>query len=252
MKWIKYILVFMFSIFTFPYYAYNYWRKDDKSVKTYLIVSGIGLAFSILGLFTDNDTSLSEKPTEVAEEVQPEENTSETEVVEEPEEDDDTEAGDDTAGEPEETEEVVFEYDDNGIAIIKDNVKPGFSIGGVAKNFSYDHIKTLRDNNEKFENGIIFLNYNETQDKYGNAELTNTIATYYSRDTLDKIQWDNWYQNNIHDELLYQTADAVFIHRIILDEVPEYEKFTGSDENTPDSYYTYLGSSIDEDELNFD
>ena len=130
----------MFSIFTFPYYAYKYWKKDDKSVKTYLIVSGIGLAFSILGLFTDNDTSLNEQPNEVEEQVQPEENTSKTEVVEEPVEED-TEVGDDTAEEADETdEEKQTGLADDVIKQINENIAnhieqdQGFALGTLDRN----------------------------------------------------------------------------------------------------------------------
>lgn len=128
---------------------------------------------------------------------------------------------------------------ENGIALYTDNRNIVFSEKSHIENFSGTHVTTLKENVNHFDNGVIFRNVITLQDQYGNQEDTNVIVVYYSPETIEKINFDNW--PTLDARGLYETADNVFIHYVLLSEANDFHQYTNT-EGAPGEFLNYAGT----------
>lgn len=272
-KIIIYIVLFMFGIITFPVFLFLNWKNKDKNYKNYLVASGVGFAFYLIGIVfgedpeTQTNTQVAENeetvqpidnattentvkdPVETKDEQPEEESTQDIDAV--PEEnlekqnesgnDTDTDKGDEGGQEEEEIEEVPFEYLDNGIALVELDESGAWSINGAPALFAYEGAKIIKEHYDQFDNGIILANVNTLVDQYGNEEDTYTMAVHYSPDTIEKINFENWPVLDAED--LFKTADSVFIHYVIDNE--DYRGYAGIQEDAPSAFYNYMGGAAE-------
>lgn len=76
--------------------------------------------------------------------------------------------------------------------------------------FSIDMTEFLSENHEDLENGVVFRLATALTDKYGNSENKIVSTVWYSQETIEKINFDNWPMDSSTD--LYNTADSVVFH----------------------------------------
>ena len=245
-KALIYIIVFALSPITFPVYLILSIVNKDKSYKEYLIASGLGIAFLVVGLVlpdttTETDEVAQEEPQPVVEEPEPEPEPVEEEPEEaEPvEEEPEPEPKEEETEEPE-PEEPPFEFIDDGIALVESDIQGGWSISGAPQLFSADGVQILEEHHEEFDQGVIFANHNTLTDQYGNETETYTMAVYYSPETIDKINFDNW--PILDGEDLFRTADSVYIHPVIDNE--DYFQFRVMSDQTPGVFYNFMGGEV--------
>lgn len=129
---------------------------------------------------------------------------------------------------------------------IKHNKQDGFDVyerdGGMAfsenssiKHFSMEMSNRLKKDHKKIDNGAIFKDVMEFEDKKGNKEKIVAIVTYISKETIDEINFDNWPNN---PESLYDVSDGVVFHYYINDN--KIAKTRNQDE-IPQQFYDMLG-----------
>jgi hypothetical protein len=224
--------------------GFFYFRKKDKQKRNISIGLAV-VSFILFGIFmpeeseTNNQVDMADEPE--TEEVN--ENTSETEVVETAEESETEEEPEDEESEevPEETNENI-EFLDSGMALVTDNSNITFGETSHLEIFSGNHVTTLSDNYEQFENGVIFRNVMALQDQYGNQEDTNVIAVYYSPETINQINFENW--PTLDETGLFEPADNVFIHNVLLSESEDFQQYTNT-EGVPDEMLNYMGTTVE-------
>lgn len=76
--------------------------------------------------------------------------------------------------------------------------------------FSMDMTELLTKIHDDLENGVVFRSGATLTDTYGNEEKKYVLNVWYSQDTVEKINYDNWPTFNSED--LYDTADGFVIH----------------------------------------
>jgi len=116
--------------------------------------------------------------------------------------------------EAKEEEESKPEYEMiDGIAVFTDAKEPTLSENNMVSNFSIEMTDALKKHHEEIENGAIFRLANTLEDTYGNEEQVYTLVVYYSQDTIEKINYDNW--PSLVASGLYDTADTVLVHYVL-------------------------------------
>lgn len=199
------------------------WKKAGISFLT-VIISFLGFAVTT----PEDPESSADEPEQaeiVAESSQPEETEEEVEeeVTEEPSD-----------------ENIAFL--DSGVALYTDDREIVFGEKSHLENFSGNHVQTLKENHSNFENGVIFRNIMPLQDEYGNQTMTNVVTVYYSPETIDKINFDNW--PTLDATGLYETADNVFIHYALLSKVNEFQKYADL-KDAPQDFLDYAGTIVE-------
>lgn len=129
----------------------------------------------------------------------------------------------------------------DGVAVFTDDQKIVFSINTKLEGFSYDMTQLLKEHHAEIENGAVFATADVLTDTYGNEEKRYTMAVYYSQDTIDKINYDNWPM--LDSNGLYETADGIILYNAIADNKVTNSKPTDA---APDIYYSIVGSLYEE------
>lgn len=104
-------------------------------------------------------------------------------------------------------------------------------------NFSVDMTELLKEKHDEIKNGVIFRNAATVADQYGNEENIVLVSVWYSQETVDKINYENWPQ--LVGEDLYNTADGVLVHHN-LEQDTVNNKSAGDDQ--PDAHRYGVGN----------
>lgn len=104
-------------------------------------------------------------------------------------------------------------------------------------NFSIDMTELLKEKHDEIKNGVIFRNAATVADQYGNEENIILVSVWYSQETVDKINYENWPQ--LVGEDLYNTADGVLVHHNLEQDTVD-NKSAGDDQ--PDAHRYGVGN----------
>ncbi len=200
----------------------------------------IGIAFLVLGALIsdpdDTDTS-DDVASDEAEEVvdEPVEQEEELEVVEEePVEEEPEEVAEE---EPEEEPTILSEFDYeviDGVDVYTMFQDTAWSTNSLMRNFSMDSVELLQTVHENLENGIVFRLATTMVDGYGNETDKIVANVWYSQDTVERINYDNWPVHGDTMAGLYDTADGVRIYFALVNDIEQEQKPT---DNAPQVYY---------------
>lgn len=229
---------------------FAWWHFNKKSNEKYTNVAKLSTVVSALGtvffIYAINTPTVQEALTDPAEEssviAQDESKLEASEIIEEEPESTKEEKTEELEEEDSDSIDENIMFLDSGVALYTDTRGVTFGEKSHLEIFSGTHVSTLKDNHKDFKNGVIFRNVMPLQDQYGNQEDTNVIAVYYSPETIEKINFDNW--PALDSSGLYQTADNVFIHYILLNEASEFRGY-GHTEGAPVDFYDYVGGTTD-------
>lgn len=108
-------------------------------------------------------------------------------------------------------------------------------------NFSVDMTELLKEKHDEINNGAIFRNATSVTDQHVNEEKMVVVSVWYSQETIEKINYDNWPQ--LVGEDLYNTADGVLVHHHL--EQDTVENKTAGDEQ-PDAHRYGVGTEYTE------
>lgn len=181
----------------------------------------------------DNDENVEEVSEDEPEEGEgvTEENNPDEDIEEEPEPE--------TESDP---EEAPFELID-GVAVFTDTREIVFGLNSHLDIFSADMTDLLKENHQNIDNGAIFRSLDTLTDEYGNEERTITVVVYYSQETIEAINYDNW--PTLDASGLYDTADGTWVHAALSEGNVENNPPSNSEE-VPEIYYTMMGTVIEE------
>lgn len=136
--------------------------------------------------------------------------------------------------EPKESYELI-----DDIAVFTSDKELVFGVNQHLESFSYDMTQALKETHSEIKNGAIFRDISALTDTYGNEEKTTTVVVYYSQETIEAINYDNW--PTLDSSGLFDTADATWIHYALKDS--KFKNNTPSDTNQlPDLYYSMQGA----------
>lgn len=139
-------------------------------------------------------------------------------------------------------EEAPYKLVD-GVALFTDDGDVVMGVKSHVDVFSSEMTAALKKYHNEIKDGAIFRSVNLLDDEYGNQVMLNAIVVYYSQETIDKINFDNW--PRLDASGLYETSDSMWVH-------PAF-KVKGAKENksgvdiAPDVYFNYLGSEYEEE-----
>ena len=142
------------------------------------------------------------------EESEPAENDAEDEEEYEYDFDDEEESEDEEYGEG-------IHKNDDGVMIFDRYEEISLSINSLVAKFSTDMADELKEHKDDIDNGAVFRLAGLLTDDYGNEVKKYVISVYYTQDTIDKINVDNW-PLDINNGL-YKTADGVIVHPALRD-----------------------------------
>ena len=211
-KIVIYFLLWAFGILAFPVLLFLNWKNKDKSYKNYLVASGIGFGMFLVTLpFTDEPDTASTQ--EVAqEEEQTEEDDEEEEEAEdtEEEENEENEEPEEEQGLDEKIEAVANDVFDEGAMEtnyfeptdhidVKFQMSDGFTTSMTKRFFLIDVTEFIEQiQNEDF-GSIYFGGYSNMVDKYGDVENYEIANIEMNKETIDKINFENFYFKNLPD-----------------------------------------------------
>lgn len=155
---------------------------------------------------------------EVTEEQKPEEVSKDDETKEEELETKKKEEQEKNAKEEQKEEndnEIKISENEDGVMIFDQYGEVSLSQNTLVAKFSRDMAEELKKYKDETKNGAIFRLASPLVDEYGNETKKYVLAVYYTQDTIDKINVDNW-PLNISDGL-YKTADGVIVHPALRD-----------------------------------
>ena len=173
----------------------------------FIVIIVLGACGAILDDGEEEDVTKEQKPEETVEkeEEKPEEDSSEEkEEKSEPAEE-----------ESEDTENEEFHKNDDDVMIFDRYGEVSLSVNTLVSKFSKDMTDEIKKHKDEFTNGAVFRLAGPLVDEYGNETKKYVISVYYTQDTIDKINVDNW-PLNISDGL-YKTADGVIVHPALRD-----------------------------------
>lgn len=211
-------------------YAFFAWKKQGNK-KNAKIAGLIALAaFVGFGLTTeDEEEEATEDETEEVMEEEGEEGEVEAEeVAEEPEEE-----------EEEEDDSDFLRDEEDGTLIFTHPPRDLWSAEPHTDSFAFDIGDLLEEHADEAENGMIFRSAKTLVDEYGNDTDYNVILVYYSQETIDQINFENW-PNQAGQP--YTTADGVWA-------VPAFQEGNvelQTTEDAPDAYYNFMNSEYEE------
>ena len=177
-----------------------------------------------------------EKEEDVSEEEsEPAENDAEDEEEYEYDFDDEEESEDEEYGEG-------IHKNDDGVMIFDRYEEISLSINSLVAKFSTDMADELKEHKDDIDNGAVFRLAGPLTDDYGNEVKKYVISVYYTQDTIDKINVDNW-PLDINNGL-YKTADGVIIHPALRDN--KYTETKVYDGEQPDEYTYSVNTEYEE------
>ena len=207
-KALKYIGLFMFGVIAFPILLFLNWKNKDKDYKNYLIASGVGFAFFLIGGIFEEDTETDTSTTgntEQVEEEPAEVPEQEEEVEEEPQEEPAEEVPEETTEDRVESyaKEVFgddltdFEYqsDSNHYNITTKTAGISKKIDKNSANVNTTEFLEKIDG-EDFD--TIYIEYQaDFVDDYGESSKGRAIVYHISKETVEKINFDNFVFDNL-------------------------------------------------------
>lgn len=102
--------------------------------------------------------------------------------------------------------------------------------------FSMDSVDILRKYHEEIDNGVVFRLALPLTNVYGDRSYRIEAVAYFSPETIDKINFDNW--PRLDSTGLYETADNVDIHHGLGEYQYLYSKNNGLMDGVPLEFYT--------------
>lgn len=116
-----------------------------------------------------------------------------------------------TAGKQFEKIELINFNEDNGFLLIRAEGKESLTTSFTVKGFKLAIIDTLKDirNEKEIKTAAFNITY-PLVDKYGNSTNQNVLKVEFSRDTIDKINYDNFNIDNMES-----VADSYWEHQAI-------------------------------------
>ena len=184
----------------------------------FIVIVVLGACGAILD---DGEEVTEEQKTEETvekEEEKPEEDVSEEEsepAENDAEDEEEYEYDFDDEEESEDTENEEFHKNDDDVMIFDRYGEVSLSVNTLVSKFSKDMTDEIKKHKDEFTNGAVFRLAGPLVDEYGNETKKYVILVYYTQDTIDKINVDNW-PLNISDGL-YKTADGVIVHPALRD-----------------------------------
>lgn len=235
--------------------GFFYFRNKDKQKRNISVGLAV-VSFLLFGIFfveAEDGSTADEKVNDTEqieeysiEEVETEEETNTEEVAEDPgaenTTDEEIETEETETTEEEQETDYPIEYDE-AVAIVTDERNGvGLSANTYLNSFNYDMANVLTENHNEFPEGAIFRSVLPLVDQYGNEEKTNVVTVYYSPETIEQINFDNWPTYDATG--LFDTADNVFIHHAIQNEADEYEGYSDT-AGSPDVFIKYQGTTAE-------
>lgn len=215
--------VILMLIILFPVGLILMWVSKKWSNKTRWIVTGAIIVLVIVANFSDSEDEQSEEPTKQSvekKEKPKEKSTPKKKEKEKPKE---------------KKNESIKHNKQDGFDVYERDGGMAFSENSSIKHFSMEMSNRLKKDHKKIDNGAIFKDVMEFEDKKGNEEKIVAIVTYVSKETIDEINFDNWPNN---PESLYDVSDGVVFHYYINDN--KIAKTRNQDE-IPQQFYDMLG-----------
>lgn len=117
--------------------------------------------------------------------------------------------------EKEDDGEIKISENEDGVMIFDQYGEVSLSQNTFVAKFSRDMAEELKKHKDETKNGAIFRLASPLVDNYGNESKKYVMAVYYTQDTIDKINVDNW-PLNVSDGL-YKSANGVIIHPALRD-----------------------------------
>lgn len=233
-KIVIYFFLWAFGILAFPVLLFLNWKNKDKNYKNYLVASGIGFGMFLIVLpFTDeSDTASTQEVAQEEEQVEDEaedteekddEEENEAEDTEEEAEDEENEEPQEEQGLNEKIEAVANDVFDEGAVEtnyfeptdhidVKFQMDDGLTTSMTKRFFLIDVTEFIEQiQNEDF-GSIYFGGYFDMVDKYGDVENYEIANVEMNKETIDKINFENFYFKNLPD-----IADKVNFHPALLD-----------------------------------
>ena len=165
----------------------------------------------------------------------------EYEDTEDEEEEDEYDFDTEDKDEDEEYGEGIHKNDD-GVMIFDRYEEISLSINSLVAKFSTDMADELKEHKDDIDNGAVFRLAGPLTDEYGNETKKYVISVYYTQDTIDKINVDNWPLDI--NKGLYKTADGVIIHPALRDN--KYTETKVYDGEQPDEYTYSVNTEYEE------
>lgn len=140
-------------------------------------------------------------------------------------------------------EDAEYQYElIDDIAVFTNDKSIVLGINQHLESFSYDMTQALKKKHGEIKNGAIFRNITPLVDKFGNEEKTTTVVVYYSQDTIEAINYDNW--PTIDSSGLYDTADATWVHYALKESKVKNNTSIDS-ERLPSLYFSMQGATYE-------
>lgn len=183
------------------------WVSKKWNNKTRWIVTGAIIVLVIVANFSDSEDEQSEEPTKQSVEKK----------------------------EKEKKKESIKHNKQDGYDVYERDGGMPFSENSSIKHFSMEMSNKLKKDHKKIDNGAIFKDVMEFEDKKGNEEKIVAIVAYVSKETIDEINFNNWPNN---PESLYDVSDGIVFHYYINDnKIAE----TRNQDEIPQQFYDMLG-----------
>ena len=211
----------------------------------FIVIVVLGACGALLGDGEDNKDTVNEPKTE---EDSKDDETKEEEKDKQEKENSETkkkEEQEKKAKEQEEKEndgEIKISENEDGVMIFDQYGEVSLSQNTFVAKFSRDMAEELKKHKDETKNGAIFRLASPLVDNYGNESKKYVMAVYYTQDTIDKINVDNW-PLNVSDGL-YKTADGVIVHPALRDNKHAETKVYEGDQ--PEEYTYSVDSEYEE------
>lgn len=188
----------------------------------------------------EHDEKEAAKEEEEAQEEEPTEESDDVDVVEE-ENEEETETADKEESEEETKEDKIKHEVIDGVDVFTYTNISVISFKNQLSNFSIEMTDLLVDQHDQIDNGAVFRTISTIEDNKGNQETVYTAQVYYTQDTIDEINYDNW--PRLVGEDLYNAADSVMIHHLLRDQTDIENK---PYDDAPDFYTFTIGTEYEE------
>lgn len=132
-------------------------------------------------------------------------------------------------------DEAITHTKQNGYDVYERDGGMPFSENSSVKHFSMEMSNKLKKDHKNINEGAVFKDVMEFEDKKGNESKMVAVVVYISKESIDEINFENWPKN---PESLYDVADGVVFHAYINDnDVAE----TRDQDEIPQEFYDMLG-----------
>lgn len=230
-------LAMVLSVVAFPVCAFLWWHwRNENSerlttVKIGTVVTGIMAVITIFA-YANSDTT---QPTTQQQNTAQVESTSSSIAESKKEEKKSAESAwteinrDDAV--------PVYIFKPNGGISSKSNI---MGLGSLTVN-------TLKEDHEKLTNGAIFTLAETFDDDYGNKKEEYIATMYFSPETLNRINYDNWPNKQEPEGInALKTADSTFVSPMVLNKGKKgdtelFDFINKNLENVPENFFNYRG-----------